>query len=432
MDRASPAAARTRPRRRLRVSTTAAAKHSRVTMGRTTASLLRSLTSRWMRTSWLDWKSTKLSPLTAGTLSKTVIPLASSSFLAVSSTWLRSMVICPPLVLTEPVLDAGQHGHQLLVGGPVGRHPELFELRRLDQLQGDRVGGALDPVGDGRGQEPGLVREGVLHPLARGRSGRPARRSPGWPPGSGWPGWWPAGPPCSRRCRCSAAGCGRTPRPPRPRPAGRPGPPGPTRRPAATGGPLSARGRPRCRSLVLLLQLLDRLVEVFGVGRRRVGRVVAGGHGATVPAAPGPDSDSGATARRHSTRPLPSLGRAPAPEVTMPEAPDATTAAPGRRAPGSGRDQAVDVVGRRRPGPAADQLRILAFWASNSASVMTPFAFRSASLASSSALLPPRHRRPASRSRRTPSAGLRPAARPARACCRRGRSGRPARRGTGG
>ena len=58
-----------------------------------------------MRTRSLDWKSTKLSPLTAGTLSKTVIPLASSSFLAVSSTWPRLMVIFPFFVLTEPWVE---------------------------------------------------------------------------------------------------------------------------------------------------------------------------------------------------------------------------------------------------------------------------------------------------------------------------------------
>src|SRR6202790_1095501 len=105
MDRARSAVARSSARRRLRVSTMAPAKHNSVTIGSTTASLLRKLTSRWMRTRSLDWKSTKLSPLTAGTLSKTVIPLASSAFLAVSSTWLRSMVIFPPLVLTEPWVE---------------------------------------------------------------------------------------------------------------------------------------------------------------------------------------------------------------------------------------------------------------------------------------------------------------------------------------
>ena len=62
-------------------------------------------------------------------------------------------------------LGAGQHGHQLLVGGPVGRHPQLLELGRLHQLEGDRVGGLLHLVGDGRDQESGLGRQGVLDPL---------------------------------------------------------------------------------------------------------------------------------------------------------------------------------------------------------------------------------------------------------------------------
>ncbi len=89
----------------------------------------------------------------------------------------------------------------------------------------------------------------------------------------------------------------------------------------------------------------------------------------------------------------------------------------------AGRLSVAYLVATPGRGRQSGQLSSLAFWASNSASVMTPWAFRSASLASWSALLDPSPP-PASRSRRTPSAAARPTARPARACCRPGRSGR--------
>lgn len=74
-------------------------------MGRTRARSLRSLVSFCTLTRSCDWNSTKSSPLTAGTLLNTVIPLASNFFLRFTSTCVRSMVTLPSFELTDPVLD---------------------------------------------------------------------------------------------------------------------------------------------------------------------------------------------------------------------------------------------------------------------------------------------------------------------------------------
>jgi hypothetical protein len=54
----------------------------------------------------------------------------------------------------RPPTLAGQGGHQLLVGGPVGLDPGVSERWALDYLADLVAGEALDPVGDRGGQGP--------------------------------------------------------------------------------------------------------------------------------------------------------------------------------------------------------------------------------------------------------------------------------------
>ena len=79
----------------------------------------------------------------------------------------------------------------------------------------------------------------------------------------------------------------------------------------------------------------------------------------------------------------------------------------------------------------AQAARTLAFSRSNSSAEITPRSRRSASFDSWSARWPVRSPRPAGRNGGTPGPAAGPAARPAHASCRRGRSGRPARRSAG-
>ena len=164
IDRASPAAARTSPRRRFRARTTDAANNRRLMIGRTMARSLRSLVSFWHLDQTLRLEDHEIESLDRGDLVEHGDPPGVQLPLDVQ------------LHLTEvdghhsvprahrSLTRSGQDGHQLFVGGPIGCHPHLVELFGLDRLQREFVGDGLQAGGNRRSQKPGLGRKGVLHP----------------------------------------------------------------------------------------------------------------------------------------------------------------------------------------------------------------------------------------------------------------------------
>ena len=176
MDRASPAAARTRPRRRLRASTDGAGEAEQGDDGQDHGQLVEEVDQPLDGTRSLDWKSTKWGPLTAGTLSNTVMPLASRSFLAVISTWVRSMVIFPPLVLTEPVLVPVSTATSCLWEARLAATQSCWNLGDCTSFRVISYVAVWTPSVIGVTRNPAFVGEGVLHPLAQVGPGRPACR----------------------------------------------------------------------------------------------------------------------------------------------------------------------------------------------------------------------------------------------------------------